>query len=68
MSFDTPAGTRGGWQPGTGGPIGRWYTKRIVSRIRRKGKLMGSNALVLTTIGRRSGAERTTPVTNARPR
>jgi F420H(2)-dependent quinone reductase len=62
MSFDTRAGTRGGWQPGTGGPIGRWYTKRLVNRIRRTGKLMGLNALVLTTIGRRSGAERTTPV------
>jgi deazaflavin-dependent oxidoreductase (nitroreductase family) len=62
MSFDTRAGTRGGWQPGTGGPIGRWYTKRIVNRIRRTGKVMGLNALVLTTIGRRSGAERTTPV------
>jgi hypothetical protein len=62
MSFDTRAGTRGGWQPGTGGPIGRWYTKRVVNRIRRTGKLMGLNALVLTTIGRRSGAERTTPV------
>lgn len=62
MSFDTRAGTRGGWQPGTGGPIGRWYTKRIVKRIRRTGKLMGLHALVLTTIGRKSGAERTTPV------
>jgi deazaflavin-dependent oxidoreductase (nitroreductase family) len=62
MSFDTPAGTRGGWQPGAGGPIGRWYTKRLVNRVRRKGKLMGLNALVLTTIGRKSGVERTTPV------
>jgi deazaflavin-dependent oxidoreductase (nitroreductase family) len=62
MSFDTPAGTRGGWQPGTGGPIFRWWTKRAISRIRRRGKLMGLDALVLTTIGRNSGAERTTPV------
>ena len=62
MSFDTRTGTRGGWQPGTGGPIGRWYTSRIVKRIRRTGKLMGLHALVLTTIGRKSGAERTTPV------
>jgi deazaflavin-dependent oxidoreductase (nitroreductase family) len=62
MSFDTLAGTRGGWQPGAGGPIGRWYTKRLVNRVRRKGKLMGLNALVLTTIGRKSGVERTTPV------
>ncbi|MGH3392763.1 MAG: nitroreductase/quinone reductase family protein, partial [Actinomadura sp.] len=32
-------------------------------RLRRKGgKFMGFNALVLTTIGRKSGLERTTPV------
>jgi deazaflavin-dependent oxidoreductase (nitroreductase family) len=62
MSFDTPAGTRGGWQPGTGGPIGRWWTKRAMNRIRRKGKMMGLDALVLTTIGHKSGAERTAPL------
>jgi deazaflavin-dependent oxidoreductase (nitroreductase family) len=64
MSFDTPAGTRGARQPGTGGPVGRWMQKRIMNRIRRKGKMMGLgfDALVLTTIGRKSGAERTTPV------
>jgi deazaflavin-dependent oxidoreductase (nitroreductase family) len=33
-----------------------------MNRIRRKGKMMGLNALVLTTIGRKSGAERTTPL------
>jgi deazaflavin-dependent oxidoreductase (nitroreductase family) len=62
MSFDTPAGTRGGWQPGTGGPIGRWLAMRAMNRIRGKGKMMGLNALVLTTIGRKSGAQRTAPV------
>jgi deazaflavin-dependent oxidoreductase (nitroreductase family) len=64
MSFDTPAGTRGARQPGTGGAIGRWMQKRVMNRIRRKGKMMGLgfDALVLTTIGRKSGAERTTPV------
>jgi deazaflavin-dependent oxidoreductase (nitroreductase family) len=62
MSLDTPAGSRGGWQPGSGGPIGRWWSKRAMNRIRRKGKIMGLDALVLTTIGRKSGAERTTPV------
>jgi deazaflavin-dependent oxidoreductase (nitroreductase family) len=62
MSFDTGTGTRGGWQPGGGGTIVRWYTKRVLSRIRRTGKLMGLDALVLSTIGRRSGAERTSPV------
>ena len=64
MSFDTCAGTRGGWQPGTGGPVGRWWTKRAVNQIRRTGKMMGLgfDALVLTTIGRKTGVERTTPV------
>ncbi|SRR6266545_7415734 len=64
MSFDTRAGTRGGRQPGTGGVVGRWIQKRAMNRIRRKGKMpgLGFNALVLTTIGRRSGVERQTPV------
>jgi hypothetical protein len=64
MSFDTRAGTRGRRQPGTGGPIGRWLTRRVINRIRRKGKMpgLGFNALVLTTIGRKSGLQRQTPV------
>lgn len=64
MSFDTRTGTRGRRQPGTGGPIGRWVTKRVLNRIRRKGKVpgLGFNALVLTTIGRKSGLQRQTPV------
>jgi deazaflavin-dependent oxidoreductase (nitroreductase family) len=39
-------------------------TKRVISRVRRKGTAPGLdfNALVLTTIGRKSGAERQTPV------
>jgi deazaflavin-dependent oxidoreductase (nitroreductase family) len=60
MSFDSPAGTRGARQPG--GAV-RWLNKWAMNRIRRKGgKFMGMNALVLTTIGRKSGAERTSPV------
>jgi deazaflavin-dependent oxidoreductase (nitroreductase family) len=64
VSFDTPADTRGARQPGTGGAIGRWVTKRAVDRIRRKGKMpgLGFDALVLTTIGRKTALERTTPV------
>jgi deazaflavin-dependent oxidoreductase (nitroreductase family) len=62
MSFDTPAGTRGGRQPA--GWFFRWGNKLMARRIRRKGggKIMGFNALVLTTIGRKSGLERTNPV------
>lgn len=61
MSFDTPAGTRGGRLPA--GRAFRWLNKLAARRLRRKGgKFMGFNALVLTTIGRKSGLERTTPV------
>jgi deazaflavin-dependent oxidoreductase (nitroreductase family) len=61
MSFDTHAGTRGARQPP--GPMVRWVNKLAAGRIRRKGgKLMGLSALMLTTVGRKSGAERTNPV------
>ncbi|HKX03549.1 MAG TPA: nitroreductase/quinone reductase family protein [Methylomirabilota bacterium] len=64
MSFETRAGSRGGRQPGTGGPVGRWFTKLAINRIRRTGKMpgLGFNALVLTTLGRKTGVERATPV------
>jgi deazaflavin-dependent oxidoreductase (nitroreductase family) len=62
MSFDTKPGTRGGRQP-----RGRFMAKMnslMARRVRSKpGKVfMGSHALVLTTIGRKSGIERCTPV------
>jgi deazaflavin-dependent oxidoreductase (nitroreductase family) len=61
MSFDTRAGTRGARQPS--GPFFRWLNKLAARRLRRKGgKMMGFNALVLTTVGRKSGLERTNPV------
>lgn len=62
MSFDTADGTRGARQPG--GRFLRWMNKWMMNRIRRTGKapLMGFDALVLTTIGRKSGVERSTPV------
>ncbi len=59
MSFDTRAGTRGRRQPGG---LVRWVNKWAVTRIRGKGRMMGFNALILTTIGRRSGARRQTPL------
>ena len=61
MSFDTPAGTRGGRQPRTG-LILRLINKNAASRFRRTGKMLGFNGLLLTTVGARSGAERTSPV------
>jgi deazaflavin-dependent oxidoreductase (nitroreductase family) len=62
MSFDTPAGTRGGRQPA--GWAARSVNTLMARRIRRKpgGKFMGFNALILTTVGRKTGLERTNPV------
>lgn len=58
----TPNGTRGARQPD--GPFLRWMNKWLSKRIRRTGKMpgLGFNALVLTTVGRKSGTERTSPV------
>lgn len=61
MSFDTKAGTRGGRQP-RAGLLLRLVNNMIAGRIRRTGKAMGFNALVLITIGAKTGAERTNPV------
>ncbi|GAA3828709.1 nitroreductase family deazaflavin-dependent oxidoreductase [Streptomyces coacervatus] len=61
MSFEASSGTRGARQPGRGT---KWFNKWTMRRIRRKGggKLMGMDALVLTTVGRKSGEPRETPV------
>jgi deazaflavin-dependent oxidoreductase (nitroreductase family) len=61
MAFDTPAGTRGARQP-RAGMMMRFINKSAAGRIRRTGKMMGFNALNLTTIGAKTGAERTSPV------
>ncbi|MGP4104913.1 nitroreductase/quinone reductase family protein [Nonomuraea sp. KM90] len=61
MSFDTPVGTRGARLPA--GRLFRWFNKLAARRIRRKGgQMMGLDALVLTTVGAKSGLERITPV------
>ncbi|WP_156095096.1 nitroreductase/quinone reductase family protein [Nocardia lijiangensis] len=62
MSFGTPAGTRGARQPS--GRIAAWMNKLMAKRLGRKGdgKFMGMDALVLTTLGRKTGVERSTPV------
>jgi deazaflavin-dependent oxidoreductase (nitroreductase family) len=61
LSFDTKKGTRGARQPS--GPFFRWVNSWASRRLRRKGgKMMGFDALVLTTVGRKSGMERTNPV------
>jgi len=59
MAFDTKAGTRGKRRPGK---ATAWLNKLFIGRVRKGGKVMGMNALVLTTVGRKSGLERQTPV------
>jgi len=63
MGFNAPAGTRGARQP-RAGLMMRWVNKMAARRIRRTGKMMGLgfNGLILTTVGAKSGAERTNPV------
>ena len=62
MSFDTPNGTRGARQPRAGRMM-RWFNQRTMNRLGSKGgKFMGMDALVLTTTGSKSGAERSSPV------
>lgn len=62
MSFNTPNGTHGATQP-RAGRLMRWFNGWNMKRIRQKGgKVMGMDALVLTTVGRKSGAERSSPV------
>lgn len=61
MSFESHAGTRGGRQP-KAGMLMRSINKVNMRQLRRKGKAFGFNGLILTTIGAKSGAERTHPV------
>ena len=60
MSFNTRNGTRGARQPG--GKLMLWVNKLMARRIRKGGRAMGFDALVLTTVGRKTGTERQTPV------
>ena len=61
MSFDTPAGTRGRRKPS--GWAFRQVNKMMAWRIRRSGgKMSGLDALILTTVGRKTGQQRTNPV------
>lgn len=63
MSFTPVAnGTRGARQPG--GRFMRWVNQWVMKRVRRTGKMpgIGFDSLVLTTVGHKSGLQRTTPV------
>jgi deazaflavin-dependent oxidoreductase (nitroreductase family) len=61
MSFDTPHGTRGARQPGGKlmAAMNRWNMNRIRGNAT---KVMGMQALVLGTVGAKSGTPRHTPV------
>lgn len=60
MSFDTRKGTRGARQPN--GWLMRLMNKVMARQIRKGGRPMGMNALVLVTVGRKSGLPRENPV------
>jgi deazaflavin-dependent oxidoreductase (nitroreductase family) len=62
MSFDTTNGTRGARQPK--GPLLKWMNSVMSWRISRKGKAPGMpfDALVLVTVGAKSGEERRVPL------
>ena len=62
MSFDSRKGTRGNRQPA--GRFFRWGNALMARRLRRSsnGKMMGFNALILHTVGRRTGEPRANPV------
>ncbi|MEV6096886.1 nitroreductase/quinone reductase family protein [Nocardia sp. NPDC051981] len=63
MSFNSSRGTRGVPQPAVVKPFFKWFNKFMASRIRKTGKAFGNMpALVLTTVGAKSGIERTNPV------
>ncbi|MGO4105502.1 nitroreductase/quinone reductase family protein [Leifsonia sp. YAF41] len=61
MAFDTHNGTRGARQPRRN-RVARWGNQWMVGHVRRTGSLGRTQVLVLVTIGRKTGAERMTPV------
>ena len=62
MSLNTPAGTRGARSRSSSGVTGRWVQQRMMKQHRRSWKFLGMDLLFLTTVGRKSGQERVTPV------
>ena len=62
MSFTYPVGTRGARQPTN--RMSLWMNDRTARRLRRTGggKFMGMDALVLNTVGRKSGQRRASPL------
>jgi deazaflavin-dependent oxidoreductase (nitroreductase family) len=61
MTFNTRNGTRGARQP-RAGRLMTWFNALVAKKVRRSGTFGSMNALVLTTVGAKSGTERTNPV------
>jgi len=62
MTFTATDGTRGARQPGNGRVL-RWMNRAMMGVLRRTNGRFGKiDALVLTTVGRKSGQPRSTPV------
>ncbi|MCL2585346.1 MAG: nitroreductase family deazaflavin-dependent oxidoreductase [Streptosporangiales bacterium] len=59
-TFHARPGTRGAWQPGRRLMLG--LNGFIAKRLRKGGNPMGFGTLLLTTVGRKSGLERTSPL------
>jgi len=63
VSFEKPTGTRGARMPAALAPLIKWVNGLMADRIARTGKAFGTMpALVLCTVGRKSGAQRRTPL------
>ena len=63
MSFTRPTGSRGARMPAALAPLIKWVNGITAARIGKTGKAFGTMpALVLTTVGRKSGVERRTPL------
>jgi deazaflavin-dependent oxidoreductase (nitroreductase family) len=62
MSFTTPNGSRGVSQPSLAKSFLKLFNRFSAGRIRKTGKFGELPSLVLTTIGSKSGLERTTPL------
>lgn len=63
MSFMMPKGTRGVRMPGVARTLIKWVNGLLADRIAKSGKAFGTMpALVLITVGRKSGLERRTPL------
>ena len=62
MSFNTSSGSRGVSQPNVFKSFLKLFNKFSAGRIRKTGKFGELPSLVLTTVGSKSGLERTTPL------